>query len=414
MDMATTSTERMRRWRGQRAIVRTCLSCDEPFTVLNELNGQKFCSAICRNPVTRIRYENCAICKRCFTVSAKSNKKTCSADCSDRYRAARLRNREHIRRTSESDITPEQELAMRKRARKCPLCDVRLTSKLGQPNSKHLDHMLPLIMGGTHTHGNVRIICANCNLKRPKDGSDYTGPLTLWAQGVVPISRPHGNRVIAANRKTCRSGLHPWIPANIELHGGSKKRCKLCRIAAAEQRGAYRPPRQCNCGVLFPARGNQFLCPACTDAAARKAAELHAQGGRTWDQVAAEIGYRSGWGAAYAAKRIGYIPGPAVRTQAKAQSQRLCPACGTALGKHERCKACAVAKVHDKAWEAVALRQDGCTLRYIADRLGYDSITSVTNLMKTVIEIEPRMGRTPSMVIAAMGRPLTSANFQQR
>ena len=42
------------------------------------------------------------------------------------------------------------------------------------PNSRHLDHIIPLNpkASGTHTTDNVRFICLKCNLKRPKDGSD--------------------------------------------------------------------------------------------------------------------------------------------------------------------------------------------------------------------------------------------------
>jgi 5-methylcytosine-specific restriction endonuclease McrA len=109
---------------------------------------------------------------------------------------AQRRHRDHIRYTGVSDITPEQELAMRKRTRKCSLCAVYMTNKPGLPNSKHLDHILPLILGGTHTHGNVRIICRSCNLKRPKDGSDVA-QVTLWCRDLTggrmaatPIRRP--------------------------------------------------------------------------------------------------------------------------------------------------------------------------------------------------------------------------------
>lgn len=74
------------------------------------------------------------------------------------------------------------------------MCGVYMTNKPNRPNSKHLDHIVPLNQGGTHTHGNVRIICADCNLRRPKDGSDYTGQITLWAQGAIPVSRPDRRR----------------------------------------------------------------------------------------------------------------------------------------------------------------------------------------------------------------------------
>lgn len=148
---------------------------------------------------------------------------------------------------------------MRKRARKCPLCGIYMTSKHNKPNSKHLDHILPISQGGTHTHGNVRIICADCNLKRPKDGSDYTGPLTLWAQGPAPVSRPNRN----ANTETCRNGLHPWIPANIEPHG-KRKQCRRLGNRLCGQADRIRASEGCHsegCREGCP-KGMQQLRPA--------------------------------------------------------------------------------------------------------------------------------------------------------
>lgn len=50
------------------------------------------------------------------------------------------------------------------------------------PRKKHLDHIIPIAAGGTHTLGNVRVICATCNLSRPSDASDLNGHQpTLWA-----------------------------------------------------------------------------------------------------------------------------------------------------------------------------------------------------------------------------------------
>lgn len=101
---------------------------------------------------------------------------------------ARARAKTHHRRTVNryTDITPEIEQAMRRKAKRCPMpgCGARLTDAPYLPNSKELDHIIPLnpTVGGTHTVGNARIICRACNLARPKDGRDYTGPVTLWAQ----------------------------------------------------------------------------------------------------------------------------------------------------------------------------------------------------------------------------------------
>jgi len=56
---------------------------------------------------------------------------------------------------------------------------------------------------------------------------------------------------------------------------------------------------------------------------------------------------------------------------------------------HSVCDDC----VRSMARRAVELRKAGHTLRQIADELDYSSVTSVTNLMKTVIKIDTRMGR---------------------
>jgi HNH endonuclease len=62
----------------------------------------------------------------------------------------------------------------------CPLCRKQMTEDAG-PRQKHLDHIVPLAVGGTHTWGNVRVVCATCNLSRPHDGSDVVQE-TLWAR----------------------------------------------------------------------------------------------------------------------------------------------------------------------------------------------------------------------------------------
>lgn len=78
-------------------------------------------------------------------------------------------------------VTKKQATAMRLLARRCPLCQVKMTDEPHRPNSKELDHIVPVTQGGTHTHGNVRVICRRCNQCRPKDGSDFFGQLPLWA-----------------------------------------------------------------------------------------------------------------------------------------------------------------------------------------------------------------------------------------
>lgn len=97
---------------------------------------------------------------------------------------ARARIKTHRRKdwSRLTDITPEYEVQLRRATKCCTLCSVELTDEPYLPNSKELDHIVPRGVGGTHTIGNVRIICRACNLRRPHDGSDYTGPVTLWAE----------------------------------------------------------------------------------------------------------------------------------------------------------------------------------------------------------------------------------------
>lgn len=74
-----------------------------------------------------------------------------------------------------TDITTEWLLKLFDKTKFCPLCNVKMVDQGKFPNSKSLDHMIPLNIkcGGTHTMDNVRVICLTCNLCRPKDGGDY-------------------------------------------------------------------------------------------------------------------------------------------------------------------------------------------------------------------------------------------------
>lgn len=369
---------------------RPCERCGESLPLVVSLGSARFCSDLCRLPVATIRVRECVICDRPFVVHGRMRSKTCSPACEREERKARGRYRDYIRRASVSDITADQEREMRRRTRKCRLCGIWMTSKLNRPNSKHLDHIVPINQGGTHTHGNVRIICADCNLRRPKDGSDFIGQLTLWAQGEVPVRR---QRKVAS---TCRSGLHPWIPANLEVNGRGKKRCRLCHQAAKQRGGRQAVLQQCACGALFAASGRTFMCPRCTESTGRSAAELHAAG-LSWAEVAAQVGYQSDEGARFAAKRIGYVPVPrpyGTPGSTMPKPPKLCQ-CGAPIPpgsrgpNHSICDDC----VAVRAWRAVEMHNAGHTLRAIADELGYSSISSVTNLMRTVVAVESRMGR---------------------
>lgn len=143
----------------------------------------------------------CIVCGEMFLAGGAtlvrarpSQLKCCSDECSRKkmaaYRRSRYRERYRLLAAA-SDVTVADEIAMRRKAKSCPLCGCQMTEEAG-PRQKQLDHIEPVCVGGTHTHGNVRIICRTCNLERPKDGSDLVDfQTTLWATDALAVpSRP--------------------------------------------------------------------------------------------------------------------------------------------------------------------------------------------------------------------------------
>ena len=113
-----------------------------------------------------------------------------------------------------------------------------------------------------------------------------------------------------------------------------------------------------------------------------RGAELHATG-LTWQQIAEQVGYESGTGAWYAAKRIGYIPAPRVPSL---KPGRTCPDCGMPLrGPRPRCEECQRVRI----LRAAHLRYDlDWSMRDIAREFGYSSGESVRALLKSDAAIE--------------------------
>lgn len=79
-----------------------------------------------------------------------------------------------------ADVTTGAIRAMKRAARRCRICAVFMLNAHGRPQSKELDHIIPLNVGGRHILANLRIICRRCNLLRPKDGSDVIGDPSLY------------------------------------------------------------------------------------------------------------------------------------------------------------------------------------------------------------------------------------------
>ena len=69
-------------------------------------------------------------------------------------------------RTKQTDITTKFLIDLKQNTSHCEICGKKLKDNI------HLDHIIPLNIGGTHTRLNVRYVHAKCNLQRPKNGSD--------------------------------------------------------------------------------------------------------------------------------------------------------------------------------------------------------------------------------------------------
>lgn len=243
-----------------------CSNCGKPTTP-----HRKTCSEACARERQAVQFRRlssmpnhlrplgqCDDCGKHTTRHVTAYGRFCKP-CAGARKRARESRKVSKRRTAQrfTDITAAFERELRRRIRRCILCSTWMTSKPGKPNSKQLDHIIPIVLGGTHTIGNVRIICRTCNLSRPKDGSDLDGHQpTLWAQDLASAA------VVAPARPRCSCGKL--------LRDG---RCRHCD-----------PPRLHPRASLHPEDG-------------RAAAEMRARGMK-WREISDAL-HLSGPGTAY-------------------------------------------------------------------------------------------------------------------
>lgn len=282
-----------------------CAGCGVvlPGTAKSLPAGERRCHS-CRRSAWEQR--QCSVCGQVFATTSQRRRDTCSEQCACAARVAATPVREwgvcqrcgrntrpgrdlchrhtprpggrspsrRIRKEAlrHTDVTAEYVERLVAASRNCPLCGVVMVAESHRPDSKEVDHIVPLNVGGTHTVGNLRVICGRCNRRRPKDGSDYEGPVTLFAQVSLDLlparTRPAARRCSVGHR--------------VEGSGG----CVECQRVEAARRG--RQERQ------------------------RQALAMRARGAR-WQEIAAALGYRNASGAyhaaAAAAARVGSLPG---------------------------------------------------------------------------------------------------------
>lgn len=109
----------------------------------------------------------------------EANRRYVALHLEERREMYRKRRRQ-IRGTA-TDITVEWLRELQKITPNCELCECELLYDATQHDhhKANLDHIIPLNADGTHTRDNVRYICYLCNLRRPKDGSDYNLPANV-------------------------------------------------------------------------------------------------------------------------------------------------------------------------------------------------------------------------------------------
>jgi len=67
----------------------------------------------------------------------------------------------------QGSINSDDLIFLRENINSCEICGCELND-----SNVHLDHIIPLSIGGAHRINNVRYICSSCNLQRPRDGKD--------------------------------------------------------------------------------------------------------------------------------------------------------------------------------------------------------------------------------------------------
>lgn len=252
-----------------------CAVCAGPIWINSKTSlpvGQATCR-VCRGRRAggeSKRVARCGFCEVEFDSRRRSDgtwTECCSRSCGQKRRAvaegrylgrdpeklkANYRAKNYRRRTARrrrGDVTTAYERALRAKAKRCPLCSVKLTDTPFVPSSKELDHIIPINTGGTHTIGNVRIICRLCNQKRPNDGSDFIGQPTLWATDPEVILKPAQAKKIKPPKATrvrkpsppkpqprpCRTCGTQIVPAG---RGRPRQWCEECRPAASVLRAA--------------------------------------------------------------------------------------------------------------------------------------------------------------------------------
>ncbi len=161
-----------------------CDGCGKPTAPRPErlYNQRHFCSRACASVKSSFK------CDRCGQDFLAVHRRSLCASC--RWETVgRLRNRAYVQRhkarkrtTSVERIDPRR--VFERDGWTCQLCHLPIVQSLRHPHllSATVDHIVPLVKGGTHTWGNVQAAHFSCNSKKgariPAGAVDYILPVS--------------------------------------------------------------------------------------------------------------------------------------------------------------------------------------------------------------------------------------------
>lgn len=142
--------------------------------------NQQYCSTECEKTVTKARrqvaYVNrisrCLICGRQFEWekhALKNRCPQCNKEIQHAIKKAILKRHKIIKRygikKSQTELIRGVDIFIRDNWQ-CQMCGRKVTEKdnVNNDDYAHLDHIIPLSKGGTHTLDNVQALCRKCNL----------------------------------------------------------------------------------------------------------------------------------------------------------------------------------------------------------------------------------------------------------
>lgn len=154
-----------------------CKICGSAFS--HKKIGARYCSLNCG---AKSRYapvyhgmRQCQQCGQDFTPKARAHHKVfCSRTCrnkygrlTDTYRMGKQRRINLLRANIVAEKFSAHEIFERDRWR-CQICKRKVDRLRGQFDERypHLDHVIPLAIGGAHTKANTQTLCRGCNMAK--------------------------------------------------------------------------------------------------------------------------------------------------------------------------------------------------------------------------------------------------------